>query len=82
MENEFKKQDANGNKLTEEIGKGGNEPHIEKVLREVIYDETISFKIQGKLKEEFKSLCPNQTELLRAFVSGYVSQKKNKTKKA
>lgn len=77
--NKFKKQDANGNELPEAIGQGRNEIHIKLVLeaRKEVNNDIYSFRISSKLKESFNEL-DNNGEVLRAFVRGYVAQRKNK----
>ena len=45
MKNKFKKADAQGNRLPEEIGKGLNKEHLKKVMKEsTIKDDIISLK--------------------------------------
>lgn len=77
MKNTYKKQDAKGNELSEEIGKGINEVHLKLVLqaREVAGDDTHSFRIDSELKKEFKKLT-NYNGMLRAFCSEMVKLKK------
>ena len=53
MKNKFKKSDANGNKLPEEIGKGINKDHLEKVMKEInTKDDIISFKIESDIHDK------------------------------
>ena len=53
MKNNFKKSDAQGNKLPEQIGKGLNKEHIKKVLKETsIKDDIISFKIEREIHDK------------------------------
>ncbi len=76
MENQFKKRDAQGNKLPEQIGKGIDEIHLKIVLdaRKEVKKETLSFKVEEEQFNKFKSI-PNNQELLRAFVRGIIKQK-------
>ena len=76
LKNTFKKSDANGNELAEEIGKGINKEHLEKVMEERKFNDIITFKLPAKLKEDFVANCKNPSEVLRAFARGYVSQSK------
>ncbi len=60
MKNEFKKTyadkkvDANGTKLSENIGKGTDKNHLVKVMKERGYkkDTTISLKIENEVNKE------------------------------
>lgn len=74
--NTFKKSDANGKQLAEEIGKGIDNIHTQKVLEARKNNGVMSFKLPEQLKEDFFNDCENPSELLRAFVRGYVSQRK------
>jgi hypothetical protein len=78
MENEFKKQDVDGNKLPEIIGKGltGHWLMIEDEIRE-LRDDVMTFKLPLELKKAFMKE-KNPSRILRAFVRGYVSQQKLK----
>lgn len=76
--NKFKKQNAQGDRLPEEIGKGINEDHLTKVREALKNDSIQTFKIPEKLKNEFAEVCDNPSEVLRALVRGYVSLKKIK----
>jgi len=78
MRNKFKKVDANGESLPEEIGKGINEEHLKKVIdyrhtmtREIVYDDVITFKINSNEKIEFFECFGNSTEL-RNMVRNYI----------
>ena len=55
MENEFKKQDSNGNPLPEEIGKGINELQAKKVLD--ARKQMVGVLVEPELKEKFKKAC-------------------------
>ena len=58
MKNEFKKRDAQGNQLPEEIGKGLNLEHCNKVMNERNkLSETISFRVTKEDKENFLKEC-------------------------
>ena len=53
MKNKFKKPDAQGNRLPEEIGKGINKEHLKKVMKEsTIKDDIISFKIEREIHDK------------------------------
>jgi hypothetical protein len=58
MKNEYKKRDAKGNKLPEQIGKGLNLEHCNKVLKErENLSETVSFRVTKVDKENFLKQC-------------------------
>ncbi len=58
MKNQFKKRDAQGNQLSEEIGKGLNLEHCNKVMKERNnLSETISFRVTKEDKENFLKEC-------------------------
>lgn len=76
MKNKFKKSGANGKQLSEQIGRGLNAEHTLKVLEARRNDSIITFRLPEQLRADFTKECENYSELLRAFVRGYVSQKK------
>lgn len=80
MGNTYKKQDANGNQLAEEIGKGIDELHQKKVLEARKNDATYQFRTPTQLKEDFNKVCENPSEVLRSLMRGYVNHKKQKLK--
>lgn len=58
MKNQFKKRDAQGNELPEQIGKGLNLEHCNKVIAERRnLSETISFRVTKEDKENFLKEC-------------------------
>ena len=62
-----KKYDADGNELAEQIGKGLNIEHINKVKKARLCDSVITFKIPELEKALFME-NENPSELLRNFV--------------
>ena len=54
--NTFKKSDAEGNKLPEEIGRGLNFEHPSPVIRSMI-KKRIEFQIEKDDKRDFKKFC-------------------------
>jgi hypothetical protein len=57
MKNEFKKADANGNQLSEQIGKGLNVEHLKKVQDARNVDAMNSFKSREIDKLNFRDVC-------------------------
>jgi hypothetical protein len=74
--NKFKKADANGNELAEQIGKGINEEQTQKALEARKNNDIMSFKLPMQLKDDLQKYSINPSELLRAFIRGYVSERK------
>ena len=68
MKNNFKKSDAQGNKLPEQIGKGLNKEHIKKVLKETsIKDDIISFKIEREIHDKLIRSA-NKMNVSKSFI--------------
>lgn len=81
MKNTYKKQDANGNELAEEIGKGLNLVHAAKVSEVRKNDALLQLRLPTELKEAFNDSCNNPSETLRSLMRLYVIQsKKDKLK--
>ena len=71
MKNKFKKSDAKGNKLPEEIGKGINEEHLEKVLSEMNpNDSTLTLRLPRDLHIQLSKEC----DRMQVTSSFYVRQ--------
>lgn len=79
MKNRYKKADAQGNELPEQIGKGLTE-HWIKIEPEIIElkGKVMTFRISEDLKNEFMACTKDTGKLLRSFVRGYVAQNKKK----
>jgi len=68
MKNNFKKSDAQGNKLPEQIGKGLNKEHLKKVLKETsIKDDIISFKIEREIHDKLIRSA-NKMNVSKSFI--------------
>ena len=68
MKNNFKKSDAQGNKLPEQIGKGLNKEHLKKVLKETsIKDDIISFKIEREIHDKLIRSA-NKMNVTKSFI--------------
>jgi hypothetical protein len=71
MKNQFKKQDAKGNKLPEQIGEGINKNHLIKVLKEIrVNDSSIHFRLPKEVHEQLIFEC----EKLQCTQSYYLQQ--------
>jgi hypothetical protein len=68
MKNNFKKSDAQGNKLPEQIGKGLNKEHLKKVLKETsIKNDIISFKIEREIHDKLIRSA-NKMNVSKSFI--------------
>jgi len=67
-------------KLPEEIGKGLNKEHTNKVLKERNKDQTINFKIEGFKNEELEMIANesgvNKSAILRYLVNEFIKNNK------
>lgn len=71
MKNNFKKADAQGNKLPEEIGKGINEEHLKKVLSEMNpNDSALTLRLPSDLHIQLIDEC-DRMQVTKSF---YVKQ--------
>ena len=73
MKNKFKKADAQGNKLPEEIGKGINTEHLKKVLQETSPNDAffhlrISTDIFEKIKERSEEMEVSKSFYVRQLL--------------
>ena len=61
MSNQFKKKDSKGNRLPEEIGKGINKEHTNKVLKvRENKNDYIRFRCTTQEKIDFKLACDGE----------------------
>jgi len=68
MKNKFKKVDAKGNRLPEQIGKGINKEHLKKVMKETtIKDDMISFKIEREIHDKLIRAA-NKMNVTKSFI--------------
>lgn len=67
-------------KLPEEIGKGLNKDHANKVLEERNKDQKITFKIEGFKNERLEEICKqsgvNKSIVLRYLVNQFINNNK------
>jgi hypothetical protein len=67
-------------KLPEEIGKGLNKDHTNKVLEERNKDKEIHFKIEGFKNERLEEICKesgvNKSVVLRYLVNEFINNNK------
>lgn len=70
-----KKTDAKGNKLSEEIGKGINKEHKEKVLKARLSETVFQIRIPKNEKENFEKKCGkgNSSNIARILFKKYVN---------
>jgi len=75
MKNKFKKSDANGNQLPEEIGKGLNKEHLQKVMKSRISETYIPIRMSWKEKNDFVNKCGkgNASNVARILFKMYVN---------
>jgi len=73
--NNYKKKDANGNEIAEQIGKGFNEAHYKKVQEARKKQFTHTFKVSKMLEKDYRD-CGGTDGMLRAFMQGFVIQTK------
>jgi|TARA_Y100000310_G_scaffold167497_1_gene167263 hypothetical protein len=58
-------------KLPEEIGKGINQDHLDKVIKERNKDFTISFKIENHINKQLEDKC-EEMEVPKSFLLQYL----------
>ena len=72
------KQSENKFKLPEEIGKGINQEHLAKVIKERNKDFTISFKIENHINNQLENKCKEmevpKSFLLQFLVKNFLSE--------
>jgi hypothetical protein len=76
MKNEFKKQDANGNKLYENIGMGLNLEHPDENMKRLINDR-FEFLVNDLDKEDFKKYCKpfgGMAKVLRNYIKSCINE--------
>jgi hypothetical protein len=75
MKNKFKKSDAKGNKLPEEIGKGINQDHLENVQKHRGLETTVSYRAKQGDVMDFQLTCKrdglNPSLVLRELMNNY-----------
>jgi len=85
MKNEFRKRDANGNQLFEQIGKGLNTEHWAKVKASRIkLTETIAFRVSKKTKIQLdkfaKGVQLNPSDILKALLKRLLDDEMDATR--